>query len=53
MTKYTAIFKGGTEIVKTSEQFKNRLDFYNWICLNKLGKKYGKVVEITCKPYIK
>ena len=49
MTKYTARFANGTEIVKTTKDgFKNRLDFYNWICVNRLGKKYGKLVEITC-----
>ena len=29
MTKYTARFQDGTEIVKTSEDFKNRIDFAN------------------------
>ncbi|MCI6649110.1 MAG: hypothetical protein MSH24_06230 [Lachnospiraceae bacterium] len=45
MTKYTAIFKNG-EVVKTSEEFASRLDFYNWVCMNRLGKKYGKLIEI-------
>lgn len=49
MTKYTATFKDGRVIVKTSEEFKNRLDFYNWICINKLGA----VESITCSAYIK
>lgn len=53
MTKYTARFTSGKEIVKTSEDFKNRLDFYNWICENRLGKVYGKVIEITCSVYCK
>lgn len=52
ITKYTATFEHG-EISKTSEEFKNRLDFYNWICKNQLGKKYGKLQEITCRPYIR
>lgn len=51
MNKYTARFSSGTEIVKTSEDFKNRLDFYNWICANRLGKAYGKLIEITCSAY--
>lgn len=51
MTKYTATFKSGAQIVKTSADFKNRLDFYNWICINKLGKKYGKLESIECAPY--
>lgn len=45
MTKYTAIFKNG-EVVKTSEEFASRLDFYNWVCMNRLGKKYDKLIEI-------
>ena len=48
MTKYTATFKSGKQITKTSREFKNRLDFYNWICKNRLGKTYGSLVEITC-----
>lgn len=48
MTKFTARFTDGTEIVRTSEQFRNRLDFYNWICVNRLGRKHGKLLEITC-----
>lgn len=47
MTKYTAIFQNG-ELVKTSEEFKNRLDFMSWICTNQLGKKYGRLLEIRC-----
>ena len=47
MTKYIARLKGGKEIVKTSNDLKNRLDFYNWIVANKLGK----VEEIICRPY--
>lgn len=52
MTKYTAIFKNGKEMVFTSEKFKNRLDVFNYICENRLGKKYGKLVEIKCSAYI-
>jgi hypothetical protein len=48
MTKYTATFKSGKQITKTSMDFRNRLDFLNWICANRLGKAYGGLVEITC-----
>ena len=48
MTKYTATFQSGKQITKTSEEFKNRVDFAYWICMNRLGKKYGKLIEITC-----
>ena len=50
MTKFTAIFKNG-EVVKTSEDFRNRLDFVNWICDNRLGQKYGKLLEIRCSVF--
>lgn len=52
MTKFTAIFKSGKELAFTSEKFRSRLDVYNYICLNRLGKKYGKLVEIRCSAYI-
>lgn len=53
MTKYIAVFANGAEIVRTSANgLKNRLDFYNWIIEQGLGKKNGKVVKIICKPYI-
>ena len=52
MTKYTAMFKSGKELTFTSEKFKNRLDVCNYICMNRLGKKYGKLVEIRCSAYI-
>ena len=48
MTKYTAIFKNGNELVFTSREFKNRIDVYNHICCERLGKKYGRLVEIRC-----
>ena len=48
MTKYTAIFEDGFEISKTSEEFKHRLAFYNWICLNRIGKEHGDLLEIVC-----
>ena len=51
ITKYTARFKDGYEIAKTSEEFKNRLDFYNWICRNRLGKGHGEVIEIRATPF--
>lgn len=52
MTKYTAIFTSGKRITKTTaDGFRNRLDFYNWLCENHFGKTYGRVMEITCSPY--
>lgn len=53
MTKYIAKFENGKEIIKTSENFKNRLEFYNWICRERLGAKYGRLEEINAKIYIK
>lgn len=53
MTKYEAKFEDGFILTATSAQFKNRLDFYNYICINRLGKIHGYLEEITAKPYIK
>ena len=45
---YEAIFADGTIISKTErEGFRNRLDVYNWICRNRLGKKHGELQAIT------
>ena len=49
-TIYTARFKSGKELTATSKEYKNRLDFYNSICINRLGRKYGNLIEITCRP---
>ena len=39
MTKYIATLKDGTQIVKTTaDGIRSRLDFYTWICTNKLGE---------------
>ena len=51
ITKYTAIFKSGKELSFTSKEFRNRLDVYNYICLSRLGKKYGELLEIRCTPF--
>ncbi len=52
MTEYTATFENGKQITKTTaDGLRNRLDFYNWICKNRLGKIYGSLKEITCRPY--
>lgn len=49
-TKYIARFADGTEITKTERDgFRNRLDFYNWICRNELGKKHGKLQTIEAR----
>lgn len=46
-TIYKAIFKDGTEVTKTDrDSFRNRLDFYNWICKNRLGKRHGELLQI-------
>lgn len=49
-TVYTARFEDGTEITKTDRDgIKNRLQMYNWICKERLGKKYGSLEEITVR----
>lgn len=50
-TIYTAEFANGERIAKTSKEgIESRLDFYNWICRNKIGKENGKLIEIRCTP---
>lgn len=50
MTVYEVVFKNGETLsFNSADGFRNRLDVYNYICLNRLGKKYGKVEEITCR----
>lgn len=49
-TVYTARFQSGKELTATSKEYKNRLGFYNEICKQKLGRKYGSLIEITCRP---
>ena len=44
--KYTAIFQDGTELTATEMEFKNRLDFYNWICRNRKGLGHGRLEAI-------
>lgn len=48
MTKYTkfeAIFRNETLVFTDRDpKFRNRLDVYNYICAERLGKKYGKFI---------
>jgi len=43
---WTAIFKSGKEITRSTKDFETRNDFYTWICINRLGKIYGSLQEI-------
>ena len=52
MTKYTARFTDGHEIIKTDKDFKSRVEFYKWICSQQLGKKHGQILEIVMTAYI-
>lgn len=52
MTKYTkfeAIFRNETLVFTDRDpKFRNRLDVYNnYICTERLGKKYGKLIRIN------
>lgn len=49
-TVYTATFKDGYQMTATSNEYKNRLSFYNEICLRQLGRIHGELQEITCRP---
>lgn len=44
-TTFTVIFLYGT-LVFTNEQFRNRLDVYNYVCRELLTRKYGKLIAI-------
>lgn len=44
---YTARFENGKTFTRTSKEFENRLALYNYICLNRIGKTWGDLVEIT------
>jgi len=48
-TIYTAYFKDGHTITATSNEYSNRLRFYNHICLNSLGKGHGELLRIDCR----
>ena len=49
-TVYTATFKDGYQLTSTSNEHKNRLSFYNEICMQQLGRIHGSLIEITCRP---
>lgn len=49
-TVYTATFKDGYQLTATSNEYSNRLKFYNEICLQQLGRIHGPLQEITCRP---
>lgn len=52
MTTFIARFQNGTKMqFSKDETFKNRLSVYNYICENRLGKKYGKLLEIDEKGW--
>ena len=51
MTKYTATFQDGHRIAKTSEEVKNRVDFYNKLCRSEEAKGHGRIVSIEARPY--
>ena len=45
-TRYTAIFQSGkTMTFIESPRFRNRLDIYNYICFNRLGKNMGHLLR--------
>lgn len=49
-TIFTAVFEDGYEIVFNSEEFRNRLEVYNYICKKQPGKGHGCLEEIRCRP---
>ena len=49
-TLYKATFTSGISVYATSDEYNNRLAFYNYICQEQMGERYGDLVEITCQP---
>lgn len=44
---YIAIFEDGSRITKTNvDGIRSRLDMCNWICINRLGRNRGGLIEI-------
>lgn len=47
MLRFTATFKDGTKITKTSKEVISDYDFRNWIIRKKLNLRHGVIVDIT------
>ena len=47
MLHFTAIFKDGTRITKSSKEVISDYHFRNWIIKKKLDLKHGSIVDIT------
>ncbi len=45
-TRFEVVFRETTLVFTDRDpKFKNRLDVYNYVCAERLGKKYGKFIQ--------
>ncbi len=47
-TRFEVVFREATLVFTDRDpKFRNRLDVYNYVCAERLGKKYGKLIRIN------
>ena len=47
-TRFEVVFRGTTLVFTDRDpKFRNRLDVYNYVCAERLGKKYGTFIRIN------
>lgn len=47
-TRFEIVFRETTLVFTDRDaKFRNRLDVYNYVCAERLGKKYGKFIRIN------
>lgn len=47
-TRFEVVFRETTLVFTDRDaKFMNRLDVYNYVCAERLGKKYGKFIRIN------
>lgn len=47
-TRFEVVFRETTLVFTDRDpKFRNRLDIYNYVCAERLGNKYGKLIRIN------
>ena len=47
-TRFEVVFRETTLVFTDRDpKFRNRLDVYNYVCAERLGNKYGKLIRIN------
>lgn len=50
---FEVVFQNNTLTFTSKDpEFRNRLDVYNYVCANRLAKKYGKLIAIRETPVL-